>query len=253
MQLSEYLQSELHLSKKKSQEVAEAVKEYRQKYRRSGKERKKLNIKVPQYSLGEELFNSISHGLAAAFAIVALVLMTVKARGALAETCVSLFGATMIILYVMSCIYHALSSRLEGKKVLRVLDHCNVYLLVFGTYIPVSLLGVGGWLGWLLFGIVAVVTVVGIVLTSVRIDKFTILEVVCHLLNGWSIVVGVPALLQMAGVAGVLWLLAGGIMYSLGSILYGVGSRKKYIHCVFHVFCILGTICHFVMIYGFLL
>jgi len=66
-------------------------------------------------------------------------------------------------------------------------------------------------------------------------------------------VVGVPALLQMAGVAGVLWLLVGGIMYSLGSILYGVGSRKKYIHCVFHVFCILGTICHFVMIYGFLL
>ena len=243
MQLSEYLQSELHLSKKKSQEVAEAVKEYRQKYRKSGKERKKLNIKVPQYSLGEELF----------IAIVALVLMTVKARGALVETCVSLFGATMIILYVMSCIYHALSSRLEGKKVLRVLDHCNVYLLVFGTYIPVSLLGVGGWLGWLLFGIVAVVTVVGIVLTSVRIDKFTILEVVCHLLNGWSIVVGVPALLQMAGVAGVLWLLVGGIMYSLGSILYGVGSRKKYIHCVFHVFCILGTICHFVMIYGFLL
>lgn len=253
MQLSEYLQAELHLSKKKSQEIAEAVGKYRQKYRKSGKERKKLNIKVPQYTLGEEIFNSISHGFGAAFAIVALALMTVKARGALAETCVSLFGATMIVLYTISCIYHALSARLEGKKVLRVLDHCNVYLLVFGTYIPVALLGVGGWLGWVLFGVVAAVTTVGIVLTSVRIDKFTVLEVVCHLLNGWSIVVGVPALIGTAGLAGVLWLLAGGIMYSLGSILYGVGARKKYIHCIFHVFCLLGTICHFVMIYGFLL
>ncbi len=116
MQLSEYLQAELHLSKKKSQEIVEAVGKYRQKYRKSGKERKKLNIKVPQYTLGEEIFNSISHGFGAAFAIVALVLMTVKARGALAETCVSLFGATMIVLYTISCIYHALSARLEGKR-----------------------------------------------------------------------------------------------------------------------------------------
>ena len=253
MQLSEYLEKEAHLSKKKSREVVDAVEKYRQKYHKSGKERKKLNIKVPQYTLGEELFNAISHGLGAAFAIVALVLMTVKANSALAETCVSLFGATMIILYTISCVYHALSARLEGKKVLRVLDHCNVYLLVFGTYIPVSLLGVGGWLGWVLFGFVATVTIVGIVLTSVKIDKFTVLEVVCHLLNGWSIIVGLPMLIQTAGLAGVLWLLAGGIMYSLGSVLYGVGSRKKYVHSMFHVFCILGTACHFVMIYGFLL
>lgn len=215
--------------------------------------RKKLNIRVPQYSLGEELFNSISHGLGGVFAIVALVLMVVKAQGALAETCVSLFGATMIVLYTMSCIYHALSARLEGKKVLRVLDHCNVYLLVFGTYIPIALLGVGGWLGWVLFGWVATVTTVGVVLTAVKIDKFTVLEVICHLLNGWSILLGVPALLISAGVGGVMWLLAGGIMYTLGSILYGIGARKKYIHCVFHVFCLLGTVCHFVAVFGYLL
>lgn len=215
---------------------------------------KKLNIKIPRYSLGEELFNSISHGVAALFAIAGLVLMNVKATyNALAETTVSIFGATMIILYIMSCIYHALSWRLEGKKVLRVLDHCNVYLLVFGTYIPVALLGVGGWLGWVLFGFVGVVTTVGIVLTAVKIDKFTVMGVICHLLNGWSILFGVPALMQNVGFAGVMWMLAGGIMYTVGSILYGIGSRKKYVHCIFHVLCILGTICHFVAIYGFIL
>ena len=254
MQLSDYLKTEVGLSEKRAQEVSRAVAEYRKKYRKSGKERKKLNIKIPRYSLGEEIFNSVSHGLGAAFAIVALVLMNIKASySALAETCVSLFGVTMIILYTMSCIYHALSWRLEGKKVLRVLDHCNVYLLVFGTYIPVALLGVGGWLGWALFAFVGVVTTVGIVLTSVKIDKFTVMEVICHLLNGWSILVGIPALLQTAGTGGVAWMLAGGIMYTVGSILYGIGSRKKYVHCIFHVFCLLGTICHFIAIYGYLL
>ena len=108
------------------------------------REKKKLNIRIPDYTLGEELFNSISHGIGAVFSIVALVLLVVKAHGVLAETAVSLYGSTMIVLYTISCIYHALSPNLEGKKVLRVIDHCNVFLLVYGTYIPAMLLGIGG-------------------------------------------------------------------------------------------------------------
>ena len=220
---------------------------------KKSKNRRKLKIKIPIYSLGEELFNSISHGIGALLSIAALVLMIVKAQGALAKVTVILFGTTMIILYTISCIYHALSFRLEGKKVLRVLDHCNVYLLVYGTYIPVSLLGVGGTLGWVLFGWVSFITVLGIVLTSIKIDKFQILEVICHLLNGWSILIGLSKLSQTIGTKGLFCLIFGGILYTVGSILYGIGSKKKYMHCVFHVFCLCGTFLHFWMIYFYLI
>ena len=216
-------------------------------------EKKKLNIRIPKYSLGEELFNSISHGIGAALSIVALVLMVVKAHNPLPETTVSLFGSGMIILYTISCIYHALSPNLEGKKVLRVIDHCDVFLLVFATYIPVALLGVGGSLGWILFGVVCFFTVLGIVLTCVSMEKFKILSVICHLINGWSILFGASKLLDTMGTKGFVYLVLGGVAYTLGSILYGVGSRVKHMHCVFNVFCMLGTFFHFWAVYWYLI
>ena len=118
-------------------------------------ERNKKEISIPSYSLEEELFNAISHGLGALLSVAALVLMLIRARNALEVTTAAIFGTSMIFLYTISCVYHALSPGLRGKKVLRVLDHCSVFLLVFGTYIPASLLGVSGVRGWLLFGLVA--------------------------------------------------------------------------------------------------
>ena len=216
-------------------------------------EKKKLNIKIPNYTLGEELFNSISHGIGAALAVAALVLMVVKAHNPLPETTVSLFGATMIILYTMSCIYHALSPNLEGKKVLRVIDHCNVFLLVFGTYIPVSLLGVSGAKGWILFGVIGAFTIIGIVFTAINVDKYKVIATICHVINGWSILIGIPELINNAGHEGLLFMILGGVMYTIGSILYGLGSKKKYMHCIFHVFCLLGTFFHFWSIYMYLI
>ncbi len=216
-------------------------------------EKKKLNIKIPNYTLGEELFNSISHGIGAALAVAALVLMVVKAHNPLPETTVSLFGATMIILYTMSCIYHALSPNLEGKKVLRVIDHCNVFLLVFGTYIPVSLLGVGGAKGWILFGVIGAFTIIGIVFTAINVDKYKVIATICHVINGWSILIGILELINNAGHEGLLFMILGGVMYTIGSVLYGLGSKKKYMHCIFHVFCLLGTFFHFWSIYMYLI
>lgn len=213
----------------------------------------KRSIRIPHYTLGEELFNAISHGVGAGLSIAALVLMVVKAHGALAETTVSLFGAAMIVLYTISCVYHALSPNLRGKKVLRVIDHCNVYLLVFGTYIPAALLGVGGALGWVLFGITGFFTVLGIVFTAIDVDKYQKVQVVCHLVSGWSILFGVPQLRTTMGERGFLLVLLGGIMYTVGSVLYGIGARKKYMHCIFHIFCLFGTFCHFWGIYRYLI
>lgn len=208
-----------------------------------------MSIRIPKYSLAEELINSISHGLGAIFSIVALVLMLVKAHTPLQYVTVSIFGTTMILLYVISCVYHALSPRLTGKKVLRVLDHCNVFLLVFGTYIPVALLGVGGALGWWLFGLVALVTTVGITLTAINTDKFQMLEVICHLINGWSILIGIKSMLTNMGLAGVILALTGGISYSIGAILYSLGKNHKYAHSIFHFFCLAGTVLQWLAIY----
>ena len=210
-------------------------------------------ISVPKYTLGEELFNSISHGIGAGLSIAALVVMVVKAHGALAETCVSLFGVGMIVLYTISCIYHALSPRIKGKKVLRVIDHCNVYALVFCTYIPMCLIVIGGALGWVLFGILLTVTTIGITLSAVNVDKYTKLEVACHLINGWASLIFIPRLLKGMGPNGLFFLILGGLLYSIGSILYALGHKKKYTHCVFHIFCMLGTFFHFITIFFYVI
>lgn len=208
-----------------------------------------MSIRIPKYTLAEDLWNSISHGLAAIFAIVATILMIVKADTALEYVTVSVFGTTMIILYVISCVYHALSRRLTGKKVLRVIDHCNVFLLVLGTYTPIALLGVGGTLGWWLFSFVALITIIGITLSATNIDRFQTAEVICHLLSGWSILIGIHSLYTHMGFAGVLLLLLGGLAYTVGAILYALGAKRHYIHSVFHLFCIAGTVLQWLAIY----
>lgn len=212
-------------------------------------------ISIPNYSLQEELINSISHGLAAALSIAGLVLLSIKASsdGALAVTSVTIFGTTMILLYTISCIYHGLSPRCKGKKVMRVLDHCNVFLLVFGTIIPVSLIGIGGAQGWVCFSIVAFITIIGIVASSINIDKVKVIEVICHLINGWGVLIYIKALLNNIGSIGLLFIILGGVMYSLGAIFYGLGSKKKYVHSIFHFFCIFGTVLHFFAIYFYIL
>lgn len=218
-------------------------------------EKKKERISIPSYTLSEELINSISHGIAAAFSIWGLVMLIIKAskEGAMAVTTVTLFGTTMILLYTISCIYHALSPRITGKKVLRVIDHCNVFLLVFGTIIPIALVGMKGVCGWGYFGIVGFVTLLGIIFSAVDVDKNEKIEVVCHLMNGWSAVLFIKPLIAGVGVAGLIFIILGGVMYSIGALLYGLGSKKKYMHSVFHFFCIAGSIFHYLAIYLYVL
>lgn len=215
----------------------------------------KKNIRIPTYNLAEELINSISHGLGALFSIVGLVLLIIKAshQGAIEVTTVTIFGTTMVLLYTISCIYHALSSKIRGKKVLRVLDHCNVYLLVFGTVIPIALVGISKNPGWLFFSIVAFVTILGIITSIIDIDRFQVFEVICHLVNGWSVLFFSKYLIENIGYMGLAFIILGGVMYSLGAILYGIGSKIKYMHSIFHFFCLAGTIFHYIAIYFYVL
>ncbi len=214
-------------------------------------------IRIPNYSLGEEITNSITHGLGAIFALVALVLMIAKAavngNTALCFTVLSVYGSFMFITYVISCIYHGLSPRLKGKAVLRVIDHCDVYLLVLGTIIPVALLGVQGFYGWLLFTLALMLNVVGIVFTAIDVDKYSKISVFCHLLSGWCVCFFIRPLVANASVNCFWLILAGGVSYSIGAILYWLGKKVKYMHSVFHVFVLAGSVLQWLAIYLYLI
>lgn len=206
-------------------------------------------IKIPKYSLAEELINSISHGIGAIFGIVALILCLIKASNASAIVSCCIYGVLMIVLYVISCIYHALSPRVKGKKVLRVIDHCNVMLMVAGTYTPVCLSLFHGLIGWVTFAIVWIITIIGVVFNAIDVDKYTVISVICNLVLGWGAVLLVKPMLEIVPFKAVELLILGGVLYTIGSILYAIGSKMPYMHSIFHFFVLAASVSHFLFIY----
>ncbi len=212
-------------------------------------------ISIPKYTLGEELMNSITHGIGAGLGITALVLCIVKSCNPLdgyklASSIV--FGLTTTLLYLMSCLYHALKVN-RAKRVFRVIDHCTIFLLIAGTYTPYTLITLHGPVGWILFGVVWGVGILGIVLNAVNLKKFANISVACYIILGWIIVIASRQLIAAMDPAGLKLLFAGGIAYTVGAVLYGIGSKKRYFHSIFHFFCLLGTTLHFFSIYLYVL
>ena len=215
------------------------------------KNTKPHRIAIPRYTLGEELINSISHGVGAGLGITALVLCIVKSCSPLdgyklASSIV--FGLTTTLLYLMSCLYHALKVN-RAKRVFRVIDHCTIFLLIAGTYTPYTLNTLRGVTGWVLFGIVWGVGILGIVLNAVSLKKFAKLSVACYIALGWVVIFASKELIASLDRGGLWLLLAGGIAYTVGAVLYGIGAKKRYFHSVFHFFCLIGTALHFFSIY----
>ncbi len=219
-------------------------------------ERKKRGqIHLPNYTLGEELISSISHGLGAAFGIVALVLCVVKSvvsGSTIAVVSSCLYGSMLVLLYTMSTIYHALR-RNRAKQVFRVFDHCTIFLLIAGTYIPIVLVGIGGIVGWVYFGVVTGAAVLGIVFNAISVERFKVFSMICYIAMGWVIIFGFRPLMQAVNVEGIVLLVVGGVVYTFGAILYGVGSKRKYFHSIWHFFVLGGSILHFIMIYAYVL
>lgn len=212
-------------------------------------------ISIPRYSLGEELMNSITHGIGACLGIAALVLCIVKSCNPLdgyklASSIV--FGLTTTLLYLMSCLYHALKVN-RAKRVFRVIDHCTIFLLIAGTYTPYTLITLHGMTGWVLFGVVWGVGILGIVLNAVSLRRFAKMSVACYIALGWVVLFASRQLIASLAPAGLWLLLAGGIAYTIGAVLYGIGSKKPYFHSIFHFFCLIGTALHFFSIYLFVL
>ena len=200
-------------------------------------------------SFGEEIANSVSHGVAllAAVALTPMLIISAIDQGSAANIVgASVFAATMIVLYLSSTLYHALS-RSKARSIFQVLDHAAIYLLIAGTYTPFTL-GVlrGGW-GWTLFGLVWGLALGGVVLKAVAGIHYHGFSVCLYLLMGWLVVIAVkPLWLNMPG-WGLFWLLAGGIAYTLGLVFF-VAERIPYNHFIWHLFVIIGTACHFVAV-----
>lgn len=200
----------------------------------------------------EEIANSVSHGLGVLLAVAAVPVLVVGAvqRGTAADIVgASIFGATLVLMYLSSTLYHALPQG-KGKQVFRVLDHCAIFLMIAGTYTPFTL-GVlfGGW-GWTLFGLVWGVAAAGIILKVVAGIRFKLLSTLMYVAMGWLIVIAVKPLLATMEPAGLLWLLAGGLAYTAGAAVYAI-QGVRYSHFVWHLFVLAGSACHFVAVLGF--
>lgn len=212
-------------------------------------QQKPHRISIPHYSLSEELISSISHGVGALLGVAALVLGLIKAGGdAWKIVSMSVFGFSLIFLYTMSTLYHALKVN-RAKRVFRVIDHCSIFLLIAGTYTPYTLVSLRDTVGWYLFGAIWAAAIVGITLNAVNLKRYAIASVICYLVMGWVVVLAygqMAAAMEPPGIALLIW---GGVAYTVGAILYAIGSRRKYFHSIFHFFCLAGSLLHFFSIY----
>lgn len=200
-------------------------------------------------SLGEEIANSVSHGVGALAAAVGAPFLVVSAiRGGDTGGIVgaSVFASTTVLLYTMSTLYHSLA-RGRAKRVFQILDHCAVFLLIAGTYTPFTLGVLRGTWGWTLFGLVWSIAIAGIVLKSVWGMRYPVISTLLYLGMGWLIVVAAKPLLLHMPAPGLLWLAAGGLSYTVGVGFYAA-SRVRYCHFVWHLFVLAGTACHFVAV-----
>ena len=213
---------------------------------------------LPDYTKGEEIMNMVTHITGGALGILALVLCVIRAS--LSGTVLgvigsAIYGTTMIALYSVSSVYHGLRPSM-GKKVMQVIDHCTIYFLICGTYTPILLSAfqpVYPALCWGLLSTEWLLAILAATLTAIDLKKYTVFSIICYIGMGWGIIFFLPQALQVLTLPGFLLLLAGGIVYTIGAVLYGIGARRRWIHAVFHIFVVLGSLFQFLAIYFYAL
>lgn len=202
--------------------------------------------KTNTFSKKEEIANSITHGIGATLSLAALVILIVYASlygNAWHIVSFSLFGTTMLLLYVFSTLVHSLPIG-KAKKVFEILDHAGIYFFIAGTYTPFLLVALRGALGWTLFGIIWGLAIFGTVFKAFFVDRFVKLSTILYIVIGWLIVVAWKPLVASVSTKGIVFLVIGGVLYSFGAIFY-VWKGFKYHHAIWHLFVVAGSIMHF--------
>lgn len=202
-------------------------------------------------TLGEEIANAISHGVGAILSIVGTILMIVKASTPLEIVGVTLFGATGIILYTMSTLYHSFKHESTTKKVFRRFDHLSIYLLIGGTYLPVFLITINYPYNMIFLIVQWTIIITGVTLIAASFNRFRVIHFIFYLILGWSGVIAFRYLLAYSKGA-FYFILAGGISYTIGAVIYAI-RKFKYYHFIWHLFVLGGTVLHFFAIYLYLL
>ncbi|MBQ8894593.1 MAG: hemolysin III family protein [Clostridia bacterium] len=211
--------------------------------------------RLPDYTRGEEIFNMVSHIVGGGFGVIALATCVIKAflqGNAYDITGAFIYGISMIILYTMSSLYHGLKP-VTAKKVFQIIDHCTIFILIAGTYTPIVLSAIrpaNPVMGWSVIGFVWGLSVLGIVLNAIDLKRYNKLSMVLYLLLGWCIIFTGKSTIQAVEGAGMLWVLLGGISYTVGALFYGIGGHGKhplrYMHSVFHLFVVIGSILQYI-------
>ncbi len=225
------------------------------------KKRIKLKDRIlPDYTRGEEIFNMVSHIVGGGFGVIALVTCVLKAAfnlDAYQIVSASIYGFSMVLLYTMSSVYHGLKSEM-AKKVMQIIDHCSIFVLIAGTYTPIALAAIReekAFLGWTIFGVVWGVSALGITLNAIDLKKYNVFSVICYLALGWCIVIPGKTAIEILPKGAFMLLLAGGIAYTVGAVLYAIAGAKtvRYMHSVFHIFVVIGSILQYLSILIYIL
>ena len=213
---------------------------------------------LPDYTRGEEIMNMVTHIVGGGFGILILVLCLLhpgvytNARR-IVSCCV--YGVSMITVYTISSIYHGLITN-TSKKVMQILDHCAIYLLIAGTYTPIIVCGFMDsffWLGIALLTLQWGLAALAITLNAIDLKKYKVFSMICYITLGWCIILFLPQFLAVVELNGFWFLLAGGISYTVGAILFGIGTKIRWMHSVFHIFVVIGSLLQFISIYFYIL
>ena len=203
-----------------------------------------------KYLVFNEVLNAITHGIGVVLSIVGLVFLVQKGLeygGAVEVTSYTVYGSTLILLYLSSTLYHSLTFT-RARKVFRVIDHCSIFLLIAGTYTPYTLITIGGRLGAILTSVIWLIALLGVVYKTVWFKKFQGLSVWLYIAMGWISLFFLNYLYQGLGTRGFIWLIAGGVSFTVGALFYRL-KHVKYMHVVWHLFVLTGTVCMFFSIY----
>lgn len=213
---------------------------------------------LPNYTKGEEIMNMVTHIVGGALGIAVLALCVIRAAlhgNVWGVVTSAIYGAMMITLYTISSVYHGLRPG-TGKKVMQVIDHCTIYFLIAGTYTPIALSvirPVDPMLGWGMFAFQWGMTALAVTLTAIDLKVYNIFSMICYIGMGWAILPFAGTIIELMSWNGFLLLLSGGISFTIGAVLYGIGGKRHWMHSVFHIFVVIGTMLQFFAIYFFAL
>ena len=212
-------------------------------------------LSLPIYTFNEELLNCVTHALGALLGVVGwfMSMKLLMAAGNITATLsMNVFFLTMIVLYANSALYHGWELT-TAKKKFQIMDHCSIFLLIAGTYAPYTLMVMNNLSGRIIFGIVALASVLGIALNVIDLKKYAYVSMACYLTSGWCIVFAYRDIAAALTPDQLFMLVAGGVVYTVGAIFYGLGNKIRYMHTVWHLFVLGGTLFHFASLYNFLL